>query len=202
MRILRVVIIFLVVAGFARNSYALPIVETAPCINDRAATCAIGVRGLDVLGTVYNVAFSQDAFIDLVSASPHALLGKEALAMISTFFLSSPLNAAGTTISGIVGAPTGPPWSSILIAYGYTDIDVFSWEILYKQYPIQFNPFTSYPVTTSAQFSYHNPSHRTYTAYAVFTESVPVPHALSLVCLGLVGIWVSRRKHLRRAQSQ
>lgn len=195
MRLLRITTIFLLLAGFASNNYALPIVDTAPCVNDSAATCAIGVRDLDILGTLYNVTFSQDAFVDLVSVTPHALLGKEALAGVATYFLASPLNAAKSTLSGVIGAPTGPPWSSILIAFAYTDVDVFSWWVLYNNNPMQFIPSTDYPVTTSSQGSYYNPSHRTFTAYAIFTEAVPAPSAVSLVCLGLVGIGWGRRKY-------
>lgn len=186
-------LVFLLAVQIAPQADALPFVETAPCVNDQTKNCVIGVQGLEMLGNVYNVSFGQGPFDDLVASTPHDLLGLDGLAYLSTFLLAAPLNAAGSTISGIIGAPTGPPWSSILIAYDYNAQDVYSWGILYKQTPVQFIPFTSYPTTTSTWGSYYNPSFRTFTAYAIFTEAVALPSALWLVLGGLLGVSVSRR---------
>jgi len=204
MRIYREILAFLALNMFVVAAHATPMLETAPCVNDSSKICVIGVSNLVSAGNVYDVAFTEDAFIDVVARTNHAFLGDRSQAFLSIFSLVQPLINAGSSISGIIGVPPGPSSSSVLVPFEYDEETVRSWGIFYSE-PLPggqpWEAFYGYSLSTSTQFSYSGEGRNSFTAYAIFTQSVPVPSTFLLIVLGLLGVGAKRSGALNRQQN-
>jgi hypothetical protein len=184
--------LLLCVFGFSQMSWAVPIVQTAACENAPMATCATGVTGVDVLGSFYDVVFSQGTYDELFSINDPAFLDDIPRAEVAAAALAGVLNGAG--VSGLIGNPSGELPSFVFIPYL---VEPFFIEAPFLAY-IQGNDFrtdTDVFLGVTPQFDPSDNNPQAYDAYAVFTPSgVPAPPVLALFGLGLVGIGLSRRK--------
>jgi hypothetical protein len=183
------------VSGFAQTSFALPIVQKAACINNNEDECATGVTGVDVLGTLYDVIFSQLSYDSLFAIDAPTFFGDESGANAAIAALVPALNVAG--ISGVLGDPISTSVSAMLVPNSILAVPailVRSSNALYVD-GSDFEPWGYTDAYLNVNLSISNPM--SYNAYAVFTPSAaeaPAPPILALFGLGLVGISLSRRK--------
>jgi hypothetical protein len=174
-------------------------VQTAACDNNELASCATGVTGVDILGTMYDVIFSQASFYDLFASVDPAFLGDVDGADAALGVLATALNSAG--ISGLIGDPTSKDPSYLIVPFVDGPPSVATGRVIFY---VDGNDFSGSPLTIplyAYSFSDFNPEF--YDVYAVFTPSavdVPAPPVLMLFGLGLFGMSLSRRRRIKGAQ--
>jgi hypothetical protein len=174
---------------FASVSHAASIVVTAPCINNSSMACATGITGLDVLGTLFDVTFSQRSYNDLFTVTPPYFLGDRGGASAAATAMTDVLKLP------VIGYPNPSSAADIYVPY----------ELLYGQSP-SFVISAALVMTTPTTWfreddftiddmgatlgSHGRSCCEAY--YAVLVEA-PAPATLALMGLGLAALCWSRQ---------
>jgi hypothetical protein len=108
MRVVKALMLCVCVVEISQVSYGFPMVQKVACVNDAAFQCATGVTGVEVLGSLYDVLFYQDASDDFFTTTLPTFLnnlpGAEA-ADTSLLELLEPLYDPGVIDGFIERAP-------------------------------------------------------------------------------------------------
>jgi hypothetical protein len=197
-KVIALTALFSMFAGAVQSS---TIFTTAACIDNSAVQCATGIKQLDVMGTLFDVTFSQLSYNDLFAVNAPYFLGNEAGANAVAAAIAATLHMdvlGMTEQSGEEGSKIFVPFSLGVDAY-------YGQDMVYSRFARQQDgglwvPYSSvYSSDASEPLSSLNPWY--YNSYAIVTKAsaeAPAPATLALFGLGLVSVGISRRQPNRR----
>ena len=180
-------------SALTQYSIAMPMVQTVACSDDASALCATGVTGLGVLGTLYDVTFSSDAYADIFESEDPTFLFDQASATAAQVALADVLGLAS-----VEGLTEGLIQSSFLVPFGLSDFSGFDESISETGFHTGDGEWETDSLPWFAPIL--NPVGPR-NAYALFEPSpsnpMPLPASVLLLLMGLTSLTVVRRRALR-----
>lgn len=175
------------------------VVTTADCTLDATKTCATGISGLDVNGSIYDVQFVVNGSYNTVYATtPSPFIGDISGATAATVAMRQSLEAAG--VDGVLSyslqadfflVPTAVSSTAVGFIYGFLQLP--------RTNPLWADSFACQPETGDCFTRAVDLSSELPTAsynWAVFSDAaVPAPATLGLLAVGLMGFGFNHSKH-------
>ncbi|MEZ5572920.1 MAG: hypothetical protein R3E64_12985 [Halioglobus sp.] len=178
----------ILVSLFAKTVQAVPMVNTAACLNDSDKQCAIGITGLDVTGMLFDVAFNQSSYNDIFQNSDPFFLGDEEGARSAALALAPALT--GWDVIGI-------PGDIMLVFIPYFNYGVDENYNLASCVTPRYGSWISDCYAGIDNSIGSDGSRGWFDSYAVFTPheaAIPTPATLSLLGLASASLGFIRRK--------
>lgn len=190
---LKVVTLIALLSLFANAVQALPIVTTTACINDGRKQCATGISDLEVMGTIFDVSFSQLSAGELFASSDPYFTGNPTGALAAMYAITLVLDRS------VIGSPRRNS-SRMMIPFFFDTI--VRARLGYQATSTTWKISGSLLTFMTSDPSRSSPNH--FDSYVTFTERealVPVPATLVLMCMGLVGLGITRKNSSPRCHN-
>ena len=174
------------------------LVTTADCTLDTSKTCATGISGLAVNGSIYDVKFVVNGSYNTVyAANPSPFIGDVSGATAATAAIRSSLESAG--VDGVLSYASNYDYFFVPTSVSSLVGIVYGGLFEPRSRSLWFNSLSCSPTAgacLSQTINYITQLPVASYNWSVFTAaSVPAPATLGLLVLGLLGFGFNNRKH-------